>query len=186
MEPNRYGFIRNRNLDLIATGYMLATMDLFHLSELHAELIPVEYVDSTLIDVSGITQASATYKSGWVDISEYDYVLVPVNIIGIGSPAPFIGTAPSIGGNITGQYARGTNMYGWLLYTVSTATPYLAITSLQNTPDELCMPIGFKRHRSDGVNPLGIINPLNHGLLQGLDDPDADINPVDPDPEEEA
>ena len=147
-----FSITRIPNNDLIG----LLFPPLVSFSEYEIEVVKPEYTDNAYInsDSGAITPHSAgTMACAAVDVSKYDYVLIPcssdrggftsgLNINGIGSP-----------------------MYGDLRLTIRTISDSLASSyailrvgiyhyALINVIKTYKLPlIGFRRHRSDNVNP---------------------------------
>lgn len=173
MTPNDFGIIRQADHNLLACMFP----NFPDISEYDFEIINPEYIDGGLIVSNGGYTASPAFSYAVVNISKYDYVLAyaaatGATVISSGTTGSQSGT-----GEAFSRYGGAKSTLG-LVTSLWTLIPVDKDYLVLNTVNKLYAPvIGFKRHRSDHVNPLGIIQPLNPGALQP-DDPD-------PDPEEQ-
>lgn len=190
MEPNKWGLLRHRVLDLLAVpstaGFTSASE--YDITELEYD----QFHDSAFINNAGSIVTGGIMQCIEYDISSYDafavFTFIPATST---NNVPVLFMKDSGGNNL---YQIQTVLYGGVSRTASASCTFFGVRKTEDAQLFVnCsrgatdyVALGFRRHRSDGVNPLGIIQPINPGLLHGLNDPDADINPVDPDPEEEA
>lgn len=180
MEPNLYGLIRNPNLNLIALPFVY----LYHLEEYEIELIDVNTSSRVLNSYSGAYYSAAGTRGSYassncydIDIDGFEYVLLPVSRMNLNTTV-YSGTTDDITSSpITFNKRVGLAYDGSLYAAIPVDTSIAAAVSLAVDND---LPIlGFRRHRSDHVNPLGIIQPINPGILQpgslqpAVEDPDV-------------
>lgn len=174
--PNLFGIERHREADLLACLFPT----LLNLSEYNFEIILPEYIDGAYFTSNGSLQSSSNYAYAVVDISKYESVLVPCSTRGAGDFSGIRSTADDTGpfsrkGYITGVTADGYLHSAYMLFERESTCLY-AIMSVDISTKYMPV-IGFRRHRSDHVNPLGVIQPLDPGALEPLD--------PEPDPEDQ-
>ena len=143
-----FSITRIPNNDLIG----LLFTPLVSLSEYEIEVIHPEYVNGYYYTTSGQSTAQTGMQIADLDVSKYDYVLLPIvtSYTGVCS-----GLRQTLGsGSIVKRAAITipdnsiTTLY--VLFSVSSAFKYAALSTLN---DRSYPVIGFRRHRSDNVNP---------------------------------
>lgn len=126
---------------------------LVSLSEYEIDVIHPEYIKGYSITSSGNVSTNTLRQYAVVDLSDYDYALVPVQADGQGHYYYTGCRNNQSTGSITGsQYCC---LYSSI---INTCYALFKIASdnyaCVNTEKDNDLPvIGFKRHRSDGVNP---------------------------------
>lgn len=166
MEPNKWGLIRQRDLDLFALP-LLYLID--NLSEYSIEEIPASYLDGKKIsDSSGntysISDGSCVHN---LDVSDYEFVLAPV----ITTPNAITSTGLNNGSGgfstycITAKKPTSFNspypVPAYVLLSIREQYTNLNVNSVINVH----LPIlGLRRHRSDNVNPKGLTNADSKSL----------------------
>lgn len=153
----------------------------FNLSEYQLDIIYPEYIDGGY-KISWSTPATPAANMSYAQItglSIYDYILMPLSI---NIYASFTVGLVNDELNITNTRA-GIGLYGSGDGRISSSYAFLNNTNshfdkaITNVCSNMKYPvIGFKRTRADGVNPLGLIQPLDPGALEP--------NDPEPDPEE--
>ena len=175
MIPNDFGIIRQADHNLFALLFKTCT----DISECNYEIVMPEYVQGGYYTTNGSIASNINYANAIVDISEYDYVIIPCTSIG---PGAFSGIRDSadtsspldIKGYVTGITAENTVMSAYFCFENKNKSHLYALISVRKDDANLPL-IGFKRHRSDHVNPLGIIQPLDPGMLRPqVKDPDIE------------
>lgn len=185
---NEYGLIRQPNHSLIGLFFP----PLISLSEYEIEVVYPEYTNGYYYPTNGVRDINASCKAGLADISKYDYVIVPAMSPGSGlTCASGLRVQLNSGALLPTTIAKGDNAEPCCSHALCKVdnNKYAAVSCLidYNLPI-----IGFKRHRSDHVNPLGIIQPLDPGMLRPqVEDPDVEekaleesLGDVDPYPED--
>lgn len=171
MEHNKWGLIRHKDLSLIALPLLDTNGYPLDVSQCYIEEIIPEFIDGYNLNGSGQAVANASYKYAWIDANKYDYVIFPLysdttNI--------YSGRAGNIGGSINGFYMSGNSVKGYAILPVTQFNYFVGISCLKAVKDEDIVVIGIKRHRSDNVNPLGVIQPLNPGELEPINPEDQE------------
>lgn len=168
MIPNDFGIIRQADRNLFA----LLFPPLTDISEYECEIIMPEYIDESYYYSNGTLENNILYSHADVDCTKYDYILAPTSSVGVNAVSG-LRAAPGTGAVTERAQVFSTNANSYSLFIIGDRK-FLAISVLTNFKLPV---IGFRRHRSDGANPLGIIQPLDPGALE----PD---DPV-PDPEDQ-
>ena len=150
MVPNDFGLIRQKNHNLFACLFP----NLKDISEYEFEVIYPEYIEGYTTNGS-TTTADVRFCYAVEDVSKYDMILYPAYGIGTtaiqsGMNSTGLGASLTVYSSIRG-YTNGMYTYN-LTQVVVGVRDHLIINS---GTGEYLPYIGFKRHRTDGVNPKG-------------------------------
>lgn len=149
MEPNKWGLIRQKGLDLLSLPldkYSYWSFDLDRLidfgdlSDCEIDILPVNYIaNDSALNKSGSTITNYGKSIGEVDGKGYDFVLVYVYCH---SSTCFSGTAFGSGGGITSNTMCGDVLNGWMIFETR-SRPYVRIST--STEKRQNFAIGIKK-----------------------------------------
>lgn len=128
------------------------------ISEYEIEVIQPEYIDGYRCNIDGSLAASSLWCYAVEDVSKYDYVLMPLTnktSSGYSSGLNDVGVGASFANFSFSVRATSFECSCYALMPISGTTHVAIINTLVDYKLPL---VGFKRHRSDGVNPK---SPLN-------------------------
>lgn len=167
MIPNDFGLIRQKDHNLFA----LLFPNLADISEYDIEVL---YVDPASWNLNrAVTgQAQVTIRNGMkyaiVDASKYDYILLPISTIvltnGIYNGSISSSTLEETHNRI---FIRNLSEGGLTVYALLQIDDYKYVVLNQRINDNIPI-IGFRRHRSDGVNPKGMSKDAISDILQPI------------------
>lgn len=170
MIPNDFGLIRQKDHNLFALLFPYIS----DISEMHIELRYIndnEWMPGYISNSNGRVTSTESMKYAVIDVSKYDYVLIPssANIEeGPSAYSAYTGLTISqseINISYRAPLTPSSNNQSSYVFFELLHTDYKY--AVLNQSKEHNMPIiGFIRHRSDNVNPKGIIKDVNSDLLQ--------------------
>lgn len=161
MIPNDFGLIRQKDKTLIGLPFNV----LKDISEYYIEVLKPTWQDGFMWTATNTYIESATSKSCKIDVIKYDYVILPAsNNVG----GPYVRTGLSGEADEEGMSynvdLRPAGSQCYVLFSVPKTAAHFAKVTI-GIDDDLPL-IGLKRHRTDNVNPKGIIKDVNSDLLQ--------------------
>lgn len=170
MIPNKWGLIRERALNLYALPLFA---DDLNIAEFYIEdLAPLfTYTPGDGYKLDGTQTSSSVADSGTLNITGYDFVLLPlIGMVRAGTlqlcSGISIEDAAEFISRVTSYNNGDANYMTYSIFALDRETNYALKISIPK--DKRPPVLAFKRHRSDNVNPKGIIRDATSDILQPI------------------
>ena len=159
MIPNEFGLIRQKDKTLIGLPFNVPK----DISDYYIEVLAPTWQDGFMWRSSNTIAPNDMSKACKINVSKFDYVILPISNktdVYVRSGLSGESDESSFSKNVD---VRPNGAQAYACFEVTETRTFAKVTIGLN--DELPI-IGLYRHRSDNVNPKGIIKDVNSVILQ--------------------